>query len=72
MINIMIELDGKDYAMRVWPAVPRIGEWVYLGYPNNVFKVEVKAVDWGVNEGSAGLRPKKIDVRLYCERVPKV
>ena len=63
-IEILVRVNGKQYALRWWPAVPRIGETVWL---ENDAVVRVLEVQWEGNRRKDPLRD--VLVTLYCEIV---
>ncbi len=46
--DIYFMLEGKDYALRVWPFVPRIGERVMFHMMGGPISFKVVDVLWGV------------------------
>lgn len=66
LLEIYIILNGKDYGMRRWSAVPRIGDHLTIGDPGYTTVVKVVDVAWGVTPAS---RRGDTDaaVNLYCE-----
>ena len=50
LFAIYFVLDRKDYAFRVWPGVPRIGDRVMMHTNDGPRTHEVLEVVWGVRE----------------------
>lgn len=48
MIAIYFILEGKDYAFRVWPAAPRVGDFVMMHPVEGPRVHEVLEIVWGV------------------------
>lgn len=81
-IELAIYIDNREYAMRVWPAVPRVGEEIMLrrmapddqqpGFPApKIVQDEhaiaiVDAVCWGTSDKSRESPWSEIRVSLFC------
>jgi hypothetical protein len=79
-IELAIYIDNKQYAMRVWPAVPRVGDEVMVRrmadeqppFPApKVVQDEhaiaiVDAVCWGTSDASREGPWRELRVSLYC------
>lgn len=64
-IELDIILDGEPFAIRLWPAVPRIGDAIC--FKNGTIKARVVECCWGTSsdsENSIALR-----VSLVCETI---
>jgi hypothetical protein len=57
-IEITVFLDGKPFAVRFWPVVPRVGDSIGLGVKPNEFIAKVNRVVW--------LNGQTAAVDLYC------
>jgi len=68
-IEIEIMLDGKFYGGRIWPAVPRVGD--YLSLRNRMTIARVEDVVWGKNNASDFSYPEgRLSVLLVCTTAP--
>lgn len=67
--RIHIILDGKDYGMRFWKNVPRVGEAIILkGYrSDNRVPCLIKQVAWGVAEDD--YNQAWPDINMVVERI---
>lgn len=63
VIDIQIFLDGKMYAARMWPAVPRVGDDIGLALKDGEIVAKVKRVVWLRDRRSLD----RCAVDLYCE-----
>ena len=74
-IAINFVLDGRPYAARMWPAVPRVGEVVMLrdptrsDDPNLRFPFNVRFVIWAIREKSWAGEQLECEVRI-SRRLP--
>jgi hypothetical protein len=69
--RIHVVLDGKDYGMRHWVAVPRVGDHVMLQESKSekvFFTALVTRITWGVAEDD--LETKWPDVNMHVTRNP--
>jgi len=73
LIVINFVMEGKDYAGRVWPTVPRIGEHVSLHYEGEKRVAKVHLVVWGVREETVFGRQLECDVHILWDdpQVPR-
>ncbi len=68
-IEIEIMLDGKFYGGRIWPAVPRVGD--YLSLCNRTIIARVEDVVWGKSNASDFSYPEgRLSVLLVCTTAP--
>jgi len=64
-----IVLNGKDFGMRRWSAVPRIGDKLVIGNAGDTTAVKVIDIVWGVTPASRrGETDAEIDV--VCNGTP--
>jgi hypothetical protein len=54
MIEIRIYLDDKEYGIRSWPAVPRVGDHIAIAVKpaGKIATAKVTGVLWGITEAS--------------------
>jgi len=79
LIGINFKMDGKDYAFRSWPAVPRQGDVVNLRDPKREeglrYPARVLLVVWGVCEETAFGKQLDCDVHIAWDdniEIPKL
>ena len=53
MFELYFIVDDKDYAFRIWPGVPRVGDRVMMHPSPAPRKFIVEAICWGVREEEA-------------------
>ncbi|MGX7874476.1 hypothetical protein ACVDG5_018450 [Mesorhizobium sp. ORM6] len=68
--DIYFMLEGKDYAFRIWGAVPRVGERVMFHPTTGPVTFKVLDVLWGV--ASDDTRTMTVNVRLGRDRLADV
>lgn len=74
-LEISIYIAGKEYAMRVWPAIPRVGDEIMVRRIDPISKavldengiVVVKDVCWGTSKLSRESPWSECRVSLFCE-----
>ena len=69
VFDIYFIVSGKDYALRRWGAVPRIGERVMFHKTEGPVTFTVTDVLWGVAPDDAG-NIMTVNVRLAPLKVP--
>lgn len=71
-IEVSIYIDNREYAMRTWPAVPRVGEEVMVRRVEDKKVIDehaiaiVDAVCWGTSSGSREIHTGELRVSLFC------
>lgn len=64
--EIWMILDGKDYGVRHWSFVPRVGDHVMFHPKDGAFKAKVTAVVWGISADDTNAPT----INMALERVP--
>jgi hypothetical protein len=74
LIEIVISIDGKNHGARIWPIVPRVGEFVQIlvSKKDDKFRwVEVVRVEYlfqRIEEFNSG----KCLAKIHCKTIPQV
>lgn len=62
--RIYFVLDGKDYAVRHWSWVPRVGDNVMFHPDGGSFKARVVEVAWNTSRGDDDINSPTINIAL--------
>ncbi|MFB3926402.1 MAG: hypothetical protein ACE14T_10150 [Syntrophales bacterium] len=70
-IHINVVLDGEDFAIRIWPVVPRTGEIISLN--SGLIKARVDNVLWGNSTASEKSYPRgRLLATIFCTSLPEM
>lgn len=59
LVRIAVYIDSREHGVRYWPAVPRIGEKMFVEIGDTLAKLTVTDVVWGISKESR--KPATID-----------